>query len=98
MYDAAILAHVIGIIINQSTRNCAGEMTIDPAKFIEEKCGRYARGKHAGQLRGWATWTYVLHGGWTIDGPGAGNGHVVRPGQFISLVVADFNGNPYFTL
>jgi len=95
LYDTRVLATVVGIIENASTRTGTGELNLDVPALIEQRCGRYVRGKHQGEIRGWATWQFVLRGGWVKDGHGYLNGHVVRPGQIVSLVVSDFSGKIY---
>jgi hypothetical protein len=67
----------------------------DGMALIEEKCGRYTRGAHKGQLRGWAEITIVERGGWKKDAPGYLNGHVERPGQIRSIRITDFTGRCY---
>jgi hypothetical protein len=64
--------------------------------LIEARCGRYIRGAHKGQLRGWATLEVVREGGWKRYGPGEGNGRVVRPGRILSISIGDdFSGKTY---
>ncbi len=67
----------------------------DAAALVEERCGRYRRGKHTGKLRGWASLEVVTVGGWKKDAPGYGHGRVVRPGQLLSVRISDFNGKSY---
>jgi len=95
MHDPRVLDIVIKIFENSCTRTGTGQLTVDIPALIEQKCGRYSKGKHKGQLRGWATWTYVERGGWVRNGPGYGNGHVVRPGHNIAVTVSDYTGNHY---
>lgn len=58
--------------------------------LVEEKCGRFVRGKHVGSLRGWAHFEIVVEGGWSRE-----RGCVLLPGQLIRLDVSDFNGKRY---
>lgn len=67
----------------------------DAAALLETQCGRYTRGVHAGQLRGWAEVEVVTEGGWKRSGPGERNGRVVRPGQVLSVRVTAYDGRPY---
>jgi len=94
MHDAAIVAQVTRMLstIAQGAVPTHLATPVDVAALIEAKCGRYTRGAHKGAPRGWATWTFVVKGGWLKDGPGHLNGHVVRPGQVIDVVVTDFGG------
>ncbi len=88
LFDDAIAAQVIAAI----QKNVV--VGVDPAAILEEKCGRYIRGKHTGKLRGWATWTFVVKGGWIKLGPGHLNGRVVAPGAVLSVEVTDYMGKP----
>lgn len=68
----------------------------DAMALIEEKCGRFVRGKHTGKLRGWATIEVVTVGGWKKDGPGYRHGHVVLPGIVLRVTIADdYAGKTY---
>lgn len=67
----------------------------DAAKLVEERCGRFKSGRTPGKLRGWATIDVCVVGGWKRNGPGEGNGRVVRPGTILGVRVDDFNGRPY---
>ena len=91
MYDPRVFSEVVSIIGNSCTRTG----TVDIPSLIEKKCGRYVRGKHQGKLRGWATWTFVIQGGWLKDGPGYMNGYVVRPGQYLDIQITDYNGKVF---
>jgi len=90
MFDEKCVDRVINMIAFHSNED---KETI--RKNIEEKCGRFIRGKHIGQLRGWAHWSVVVRGGWLKDGPGYMNGHVVRPGTIFNIEISDFNGKRY---
>ncbi len=68
------------------------------AALVEEKCGRYTRGQHAGKLRGWAEIEVVVEGGWRKYGPGERNGRVVRPGTILKIEIRPFAGAPYLTV
>ena len=71
-------------------------MQFDAVALIEERCGRFVRGPKKGQLRGWAAIEVVTEGGWKKSGPGERNGHVVRPGQILSISIGDdFSGKTY---
>ncbi len=73
--------------------------TIEQARqLIEEKCGRYAKGKNKGQIRGWAYLKVCTVGGWKTNGPGERNGFVAYPGKVYGLTIADFNGDPYLAV
>lgn len=89
MHDPACAAKVIEHV----SRMTGGDSTA----YVEEKCGRYTRGAHKGALRGWASITVVEVGGWKKNGPGEGNGRVVRPGTVLSVVIADFNGREFLS-
>lgn len=65
------------------------------AALVEEKCGRFVRGQHAGKLRGWAHIEVVTEGGWKKYGPGERNGRVVRPGQVLGIKIVAFGGKTY---
>lgn len=67
----------------------------DATAMVEEHCGRFKRGAHAGKLRGWAEIEVVTEGGWKRNGPGERNGGVVRPGTVLGIRIVDFNGHPY---
>lgn len=96
MYDPRIYAEVVAMVENSCTRTGSGQLTVDIPSLIEKRCGRFSRGKHAGELRGWASWQIVTGGGWLKDGPGYMNGHVVRPGQAFGLQITDFSGKVLF--
>ena len=71
----------------------------DAMALIEEKCGRYTKGKHKGELRGWASIEVVTEGGWKRHGPGERNGRVVRPGSVLSINIGDdFSGKTYLVV
>ena len=89
MYDATCAAKVIEHI------STFYPQPFDAAALVEAQCGRFTRGAHKGQLRGWATITVVAEGGWKKNGPGYGNGRVVYPGTVLSISIEDFNGKPY---
>ena len=68
----------------------------DATALVEESCGRYLRGKHAGKLRGWANIVVVTEGGWQRHGSGERNGRVVYPGAILSISIGDdFTGKTY---
>ena len=85
---------------------CAAKVAEQIAKFypqpfdamamLEKECGRYVKGAHKGQLRGYAAIHVVSEGGWQRLGPGEGNGRVRRPGTVLKVVVIDrFTGKVY---
>lgn len=87
-------------VVARVYRKKAAEMpAFDPqaaaTKLVEERCGRYQRGAHAGQLRGWAEIDVCTEGGWKKNGPGERNGRVVYPGTVVHIRINDFNGNAY---
>jgi len=64
--------------------------------LIETQCGRYTRGAHKGQLRGWASITVCTEGGWQRHGTGPRGGGVVYPGRILSISIGDdFSGKTY---
>ena len=63
--------------------------------LIEERCGRFTRGAHKGQLRGWAEIDIVTEGGWRRNGPGEGNGRVLYPGTVYAVRILPFQGPAY---
>jgi hypothetical protein len=78
--------------------SCASRVPIpfDARGLVEEKCGRYTRGAHKGQLRGWASISVVTVGGWMKYGPGERNGRVVYPGSVVAISIGDdFSGKTY---
>lgn len=89
MFDDVCAAKVIEHIGNQYPQ------PFDATALVEEKCGRFVRGKHVGKLRGWAEIEVVVVGGWKKDGPGYRNGRVVRPGTILGIRIVDFNGKSY---
>lgn len=70
----------------------------DAAALLEERCGRFQRGAHAGQLRGWAKITICTEGGWLRHGSGERNGRVVYPGTVLGVEISDFNGKVYLAV
>ena len=91
-------AQLAATVPTQHHATCASHTveTVDAMKLIEEKCGRYTRGQHKGQLRGWAEMAVVTEGGWKKYGPGERNGRVVRPGQVLGIKIGDsFSGKTY---
>lgn len=84
----------------EHTPTCASNTSdpIDAMEMIEKACGRYTRGKHAGQLRGWASITIVTVGGWMKYGPGERNGRVFYPGTIKGIEITDYNGKPYISV
>jgi hypothetical protein len=98
MFDPAVAAKVAEHVSGFYCQALAADGTpipFDGMALIEEKCGRYTRGAHKGQLRGWAEITIVERGGWKKDAPGYLNGHVERPGQIRSIRITDFTGRCY---
>lgn len=89
MHDPQVAARIIAQISGFYPQ------PFDATTLVEERCGRYVRGAHQGQLRGWAQVEVVTEGGWKKHSPGERNGRVVRPGQVLSVVISDFNGKPY---
>ena len=64
--------------------------------LIEERCGRYVRGRNKGLLRGWASIQVVTEGGWQRHGPGERDGGVIYPGRILSISIGDdFSGKTY---
>ena len=98
MWDPQVFARAVEHITAMSTRNGEGGMTYDPAAMLEGNCGRYSRGKHKGEIRGWMHIKYVSRGGWLKAGPGYMNGGVVRPDTILGLTVTDFNGKIYYEI
>ena len=72
--------------------------SFDATALVEQACGRFARGAHKGQLRGWASIEVVTEGGWRRAGPGEGHGRVLYPGRVVSVRVTDFHGNAYLNV
>lgn len=68
---------------------------LDVAAMVEQACGRFVRGQHKGQLRGWAELDIVTEGGWKRRGPSEGNGYVVYPGRCLAVRIVPFAGPPY---
>jgi hypothetical protein len=81
----------------EHTPECATQTRIpfDAAALVEKACGRFVRGAHAGQLRGWATLEVVTEGGWQRTAEAFRGGRVVRPGQILGITISDFTGKPY---
>jgi hypothetical protein len=82
----------------ECTPECASRQParpFDAMALLEERCGRYTRGAHKGQLRGWAHIEVVVEGGWQRMGPGEGNGRVAYPGTILGIAIVDFNGRAY---
>jgi hypothetical protein len=68
----------------------------DALRLIEERCGRFVRGRNKGRLRGWASIEIVTEGGWKKHGPGERNGRVVYPGTILGISIGDdFSGRTY---
>jgi len=67
----------------------------DVAAPLERACGRFVRGAHKGELRGWASIEVVTEGGWKKHGPGYRNGNVVRPNTVLGVRITDFTGKTY---
>lgn len=85
------------LIVPECLDTCASRTTIpfNAAALIEERCGRFTRGKSVGQLRGWAEIEVVTEGGWKKTAPGEGNGYVAYPGRVLSVKISDFSGKVY---
>jgi hypothetical protein len=93
MYNAGVLEKAAEHITNMSTRNSEGKLSFDPITLIEERCGRYTRGKHKGELRGTLHVLYAERGGWIKKGPGYMNGRVTLPGQVHGIKITTWAGN-----
>ncbi len=52
---------------------------------------RITRGPRKGQLKGYLLWAKITRGGWVVDGPGAGNGHVETPGAKYWRLAMEWN-------
>jgi hypothetical protein len=48
-----------------------------------------------GSMKGWIVWDKVVEGGWVVDGPGEGNGHVALPGT--RNVRVEINHEPFIS-
>lgn len=94
MHDDTIAAKVIEMI-QGFYPNGVGQ--VDAAKLVEEKCGRFVRGKNKGKLRGWATWEFCSRGGWHRRHPGD-YGHVVYPGAVMKVEIKPYLGEPYLSV
>lgn len=95
MFDAACALRVAEHVASFMTQ----PFSVEQAKqLIEEKCGRYVKGKHKGELRGYAYLRVCTVGGWKFNGPGQGNGFVAYPGKLYGLTIADFDGHPYLAV
>jgi hypothetical protein len=86
---AKIAEHVVHFRVQPFTKD-------EALALIEKCCGRYSRGKHVGQLRGWAEVHVCTEGGWWRLGPGERNGRVLYPGMLIAVVIRDYNGKVLF--
>ncbi len=105
---ASIQTRTVPMFDDVAARTVAGHLakmmvqpfTVEQAlALIEEKCGRYVRGKHEGQLRGWASISLCTEGGWKRHGPGERNGRVVYPGQIVGISIGDdFSGKTYLQM
>lgn len=100
MFDDACAQRVAALIQERYTRAfetgaTSEEKPFDAMALIEEHCGRYVRGAHKGQLRGWAEIEVCTEGGWRRLGPGHGHGYVLRPGQLVSIRITAFDGTCY---
>lgn len=81
----------------EHTATCGShrEIPFDAAALVESKCGRFTRGAHAGQLRGWASIEVTTAGGWKKSGPGERNGRVIYPGTILAIRIEGFVGKTY---
>lgn len=96
MFDEACARRVAGLISERYQTTAADPF--DGMALIEEKCGRFVRGAHKGQLRGWAEIEICTEGGWRRLGPGQGNGRVLRPGQLVGVRITAFDGTCYLAV
>jgi len=94
MHDASCAARVADLVASRFVQPFTAEQAM---ALIEQQVGRYVRGPHAGQLRGWAHIEVCERGGWVKDGPGYHRGHVERPGQIRSIHITDFTGRVLFS-
>jgi hypothetical protein len=94
MWDPKVAAKAAEYVEYFSTRNSMGEITFDPIALIEEKCGRYTRGKHKGELRGYLEVLYVSIGGWRKTGSYM-QGYAVRPGKVLGVKISGWKGEVY---
>ena len=92
MFDPNCLQRVAELIATYRVQPFTPE---DAKALIEKTCGRYVRGKHKGEIRGYAHIRVCTVGGWQVLGPGQGNGRVVYPGRVLSVTIVDFVGNAY---
>lgn len=63
--------------------------------MLEKQCGRYTRGKHKGELRGYVAVTYCVEGGWLRTGASGTHGpegRVVYPNTLTNLEICGFGG------
>lgn len=88
MYDNAVAAKVAEYAMLVGVA--------EPVAYIEERCGRYTRGAHAGYLKGWATFEVCREGGWSRRFSAFGG--VVRPGTLAGITVTDFHGRELLRL
>lgn len=95
MSDPVCYEKVLSLFAGFTPQGTTPEWKENMIKLIEEKCGRYVKGKNKGQIRGWAHIRICSEGGWEVLGPGAGNGRVVYPGTIMDVMIRDFNGNVY---
>lgn len=92
LHDQKILDEVVKMVEHFES---SGVARANGLEILEQRCGRFVQGKHVGELRGWASWTFVRSGGWLKSGPGYRNGGVVRPGDVVALEVTDFSGKQF---
>jgi hypothetical protein len=103
MSDADLVAYLTApyAVEPLHTAECASRtpIPVDGLAIIEKACGRFVRGAHKGQLRGWATIEVVTEGGWLRHGPGERNGNVVYPGTILGINIGDdFTGKTYLSI
>jgi len=87
MFDPACAAKVAEHI---SRFRCQPFSSEDAMVLVESACGRYVRGKHKGQLRGWAEIRVCTVGGWWRE-----QSRVLLPGMVILVAVRDYSGKVY---
>ena len=93
MFDPACAAKVVEHVTAKFV--AAGVEPPDVAAQLEAACGRYSRGAHKGQLRGWAAIETCVSGGWRANDNGSGG--VVYPGTIGQIVVEAFDGKTLFS-
>lgn len=86
--------NVLGKTVQHISDLC-GVDSEEAMAMLEKHCGRYVRGKHKGELRGYVAVSYCREGGWLRTGS---EGRVVYPGTILGLEVCGFNGEEMLKL